>query len=65
MFIILNRDLIRKIRRKEDKTETEELVCDFYECFFYVSEILVEESKLHIDSEEAILLIREHMNKNL
>ena len=58
-------DLIRQIRNKENKTETEWELLRYYYTFIFVTEILVDESKWHISSEKAIDEIRECLNENL
>ena len=47
---------------KSYTTEMERVVCEMYYAIYNVVEILVEESKFHIDSKEAIEQIREEMN---
>lgn len=47
---------------KSYTTEMERVACEMYYAIYNVVEILVEESKFHIDSKEAIEQIREEMN---
>ncbi|MGL5507902.1 MAG: hypothetical protein ACRDB0_08380 [Paraclostridium sp.] len=47
---------------KTHKTEIERVSCEMFIAICNVVEILVEESKYHIDSEDAINQIREEMN---
>lgn len=61
----MNIELMREIRKKEVKTETEELLLQYHKTIAYVSEILVEESKMHYSSEEAIDKIRNYLKNNL
>lgn len=42
-------------------TEMERVACEMYNAICNVVEILVEESKCHIDSKEAVEQIREEM----
>lgn len=58
-------DLVRGIRNKEEKSEMEHVLLKFYYSLAMISEILVEESKLHISSEDAISKIRENLQSNL
>ncbi|GAB6443462.1 hypothetical protein bcgnr5369_08720 [Bacillus cereus] len=61
----MNIELMRAIRKKEVKTEAEELLLQYHKTIAYVSELLVEESKMHYSSEEAIDKIRNYLKKNL
>ncbi|PDZ94357.1 hypothetical protein CON36_34240 [Bacillus cereus] len=61
----MNIELMRAIRKKEVKTEAEEILLQYHKTIAYVSEILVEESKMHYSSEEAIDKIRNYLKKNL
>lgn len=56
---------MREIRKKEVKTEAEELLLQYHKAIAYVSEILVEESKMHYSGEEAVDKIRNYLKKNL
>ena len=47
---------------KSYTTEMERVACEMYNAICNVVEILIEESKFHIDSKEAIEQIREEMN---
>ncbi|MEJ1517913.1 hypothetical protein R3O67_32595 [Bacillus cereus] len=61
----MNIELMRAIRKKEVKTEAEEILLQYHKTIAYVSEILAEESKMHYSSEEAIDKIRNYLKKNL
>lgn len=58
------RKQVREIRKKETKTEAEELVIHYHRAMAFISEVLVEESKLHYSSEDAVEKIREYLCKN-
>jgi hypothetical protein len=55
--------ILKDIRMKEEYelTEQEQLLMNFYYSLGYISEMLVEESKLHVSSADAILKIREYL----
>ena len=57
--------LMREIRNKENKSQTEEILLNYQKVIEYISEVLVDETKWHMSSEEAIELIREYMSKNI
>lgn len=50
---------------KEDKSEIEWELIKSYKILAMISDILVEESKLHLSSKDAIWEIRKYMNDNL
>lgn len=54
--------LFEMYEEKTYTTEIERMACEMYNAICNVVEILIEESKLHIDSKEAIEQIREEMN---
>ena len=54
--------LFEMYEEKTYTTEIERMACEMYNSICNVVEILIEESKLHIDSKEAIEQIREEMN---
>ncbi|WP_277229771.1 hypothetical protein [Romboutsia timonensis] len=58
----LKRKLFDMYNEKSYTTEMERVACEMYYAICNVVEILVEESKFHIDSKEAIEQIREEMN---
>lgn len=62
---MMDMTLIREIEKKTEKSEVEHVLLKYYYTFSIISEILVDESKLHISSEGAICKIREQMNDNL
>lgn len=57
--------LALKIKKKGAESELEEAFLNQYKCLFLITETLVEQSKLHITSDEAIERIRKYMNENL
>lgn len=57
--------LALKIKKKGAESELEEAFLNQYKCLFLITEVLVEQSKLHITSDEAIERIRKYMNENL
>lgn len=61
----MNRKLLRGLRQKENKSEVEQVALNYSECIANISEILVDESKKHLSSDEAIYKIREYMANNL
>lgn len=58
----LKHKLLDMYNEKSYTTEMERVACEMYNAICNVVEILVEESKFHIDSKEAIEQIREEMN---
>lgn len=58
----LKRKLFDMYNEKSYTTEMERVACEMYYAICNVVEILVKESKFHIDSKEAIEQIREEMN---
>lgn len=58
----LKRKLFDMYNEKSYTTEIERVACEMYNAIYNVVEILVEESKWHIESEDAINKIREEMN---
>ena len=58
----LKRKLFDMYNEKSYTTEIERVACEMYNAIYNVVEILVEESKWHIESEDAISKIREEMN---
>lgn len=52
---------VREIRKKEMKTPEERMLIQYHEAMAFISEVLVEESKLHYSSEDAIEKIREYL----
>ena len=58
----LKRKLFDMYNEKSYTTEMERVACEMYNAICNVVEILVEESKWHIESEDAINKIREEMN---
>ncbi|GAA4879466.1 hypothetical protein GCM10023310_69540 [Paenibacillus vulneris] len=63
MFYI-DRSEVRELRKKEDKSELEWTLLNYYYMLSLISEVCVEESKFHIPSYEAIEKIREHLRNN-
>jgi len=57
--------VLRGIRHKKDRTNADRLLLKYHNVLCIISEILVEESKVHISSEEAIIDIRRFMDANL
>lgn len=57
--------LALQLKKKDDRTEVEEAFLQQHKVLAIISEVLVEESKLHISSEEAVVKIRDYMNKYL
>jgi hypothetical protein len=53
------------LRHKENKTEVDNVLLNYHNVIAVISEILVDESKSHISSENAVKEIREYMNKNI
>ena len=58
----LKRKLFDMYNEKSYTTEIERVACEMYYAICNVVEILVEESKWHIESKDAINKIREEMN---
>ena len=58
------RETIWKIRRKRNKTKTENILMKYYRIYCYVSEVLVQESKHHIAAEQGIESIRKFLLKH-
>lgn len=58
----LKHKLFDMYNEKSYTTELERVACEMYNAICNVVEILVEESKYHIESEDAISKIREEMN---
>ena len=58
----LQRKLFDMYEEKSYTTEMERVACEMYNAICNVVEILVEESKWHIDEKEAIDEIRKEMN---
>ena len=58
----LKRKLFDMYNEKSYTTEMERVACEMYNAICNVVEILVEESKWHIESKAAINKIREEMN---
>lgn len=57
--------LFREIRHKEQRTQTEELLLQYRKALATISEILVDESKMHISSEKALEKIHEVVSNNI
>jgi hypothetical protein len=55
--------LLRNIRKKENKTDEDKLLLHYYKILGMISLILVDEPKIHIDQNEAIVEIRKEMQK--
>jgi hypothetical protein len=60
----VNVELYLQLINKEEKSNVEWELLKVYKTMSMISEILVEESKLHISSEDAIIDIRNCMNQN-
>lgn len=58
-------ELFYKLRHKEDKTQEEELLLKYHRLLTTISEVLVDESKLHINKEDALNKIRNYMSENM
>ena len=58
----LKRKLFDMYNEKSYTTEIERVACEMYNAICNVVEILVEESKWHIESKDAINKIREEMS---
>ena len=58
----LKRKLFDMYNEKSYTTEMERVACEMYNAICNVVEILVEESKWHIESKDAINKIREEMS---
>lgn len=58
----MKRKLFDMYNEKSYTTEMERVACEMYNAICNVVEILVEESKWHIESKDAINKIREEMN---
>ena len=54
--------LFEMYEEKTYTTEIERMACEMYNAICNVVEILIEESKCHINSKEAVEQIREEMN---
>ena len=57
----LKHKLLDMYEEKSYTTELERVACEMYNAICNVVEILIEESKFHIDSKEAVEQIREEM----
>lgn len=57
----LKSKLLEMYYEKSYTTEMERVACEMYNAICNVVEILIEESKFHIDSKEAVEQIREEM----
>lgn len=57
--------LFYELRHKKNKTQVDELLLKYDKTLKIISEILVDESKLHISSEMAIDKIRNYMIENM
>ena len=58
----LKHKLLDMYEEKSYTTDMERVACEMYYAISNVVEILIEESKWHIESEDAINKIREEMN---
>lgn len=58
-------DILRDLRMKIDKTPIEHMLLRYQLTLSIISSILVDESKQHMSSEQAINEIRECMQDNL
>ena len=58
----LKSKLLEMYYEKSYTTDIERVTCEMYYAISNVVEILIEESKFHIDSKEVIEQIREEMN---
>ena len=58
----LNHEQLDMYEEKSYTTELERVACEMYNAICNVVEILVEESKWHIESKDAINKIREEMS---
>ena len=54
--------LFEMYEEKTYTTEIERMACEMYNAICNVVEVLIEESKCHINSKEAVEQIREEMN---
>ena len=61
----MHSNLIEELEDKDDKTEVEWTLLSYYKTLSIIIDILVEESKLHVSSEEAIKIIREVITENV
>ena len=61
-YMSLKHKLLDMYEEKSYTTEMERVACEMYNAICNVVEILVEESKWHIESKDAINKIREEMN---
>ena len=57
----LKSKLLEMYYEKSYTTDIERFTCEMYNAICNVVEILIEESKFHIDSKEAVEQIREEM----
>lgn len=57
--------LFYKLRNKENRTQSEELLLKYHKILSAISEILVDESKMHMNSETAIDKIRIIISENI
>lgn len=57
--------LFRELRHKQDKTQVEELLLKYRKTITTISEILVDESKMHISSEKTLKKIHNVINDNI
>ena len=57
----LKSKLLEMYNEKSYTEEMERMACEMYNAIYNVVEILIEESKFHIDSKEAVEQIREEM----
>lgn len=55
-------ELLDMYNEKTYKTEIERVACEMFSAIYNVVEVLVEESKGHIDKENALEQIRKEMN---
>ena len=60
-YMSLKHKLLDMYEEKSYTTELERVACEMYNAICNVVEILIEESKFHIDSKEAVEQIREEM----
>lgn len=58
-------DIINSIKKKTEKTEMEYMLLKYHYTLSIITNISIEESKMHISSEEALEQIRQCMRDNL
>jgi hypothetical protein len=63
--VIMMNEIVRKVRLKEEKTEQDQELLRYYYAISFVTEMLIETSKMHFSSDEAIQKIREYLIENL